>query len=668
MKQRGSGKQKWIAKGEEPPTAPDVYDKFAMLRVYKVAIEDKDKADYGYRTQERPGEEGASSRKVDRKELKKSKTGSSDQLDMTAQSSEAEMWANFANMNPFLQAYLGRTAFGMQGMLLPGGTTVMLRNIPYKYTRDLLVEQLNKGYAKQYDFVYLPIDFTNTNKSNVGYAFINFRLPATASQFIAEYHQAKTKDKLPGHASNKVCEVSYARVQGRDANMENLRDERFIEKLQDTPESQPLFFDENSEEMPFSKTLGTSSGRKKKGKGGATPSTPMSPAGFMMSPMFNPMMYAAGAFGQVPSAPPSVTLSSVLPASTAETMLRFKGLPTSFSRDQILEKLLADFKGDFDFLFVPVNNKENSNRGFCFVNFRTVEKAKAFTEKYNEKSAKEVFSLEDDASEACVVDQGRRVNIEKSVEKAQLHNKDDKEAWLPLLFDEDGKEQPCPKIGQAASAEAAPESGKGAKGKGKGKGGKNNPMPGFPGFNVPAGSSPQQAAALAQMAAFKSAAMFQQAQAQHFWAAAAASAHAGQGFDMPPSPSGKSPKSRGKGKGKGKEALPERKDGEPLSEEAKTAIRKQIEFYFSTDNLIKDMFLRANMDADGYTSLELISSFNRVSVYKATVDELAEIMAGSSILESDLVQKRIRLKDAELRAKWAKASTGDAAAPQAAAS
>jgi len=671
MKQRGSGKQKWVAKGEEASTAPDVYDKFSMLSVYKVALEDKDKADYGYRTQERPGvpgDEGASSRRADRKELKKSKTGSSDQLD-TTQSSEAELWANWTSLNPFLQAYLGRTAFALPAMfgVPPGGTTVMLRNLPKGYTRDLLIEQLNQGYEKQYDFVYLPIDFNS--KANVGYAFINFRLPATASKFIAEYHESKTKDKLPAYSSNKVLEVTFARVQGRDANMENLRDEKFIEKLQERPEWQPLFYDENNEEMPFSKTLGASSG-KKKGKGGATPASPMSPANFMMSPMFNPMMYGnMGAFGQTPPAPPSVTLSSVLPEVTAETLLRFKGLPARLTRDQIVEKFMTDFKGDFDFIFVPMNNKENSNRGFCFVNFRTAEKAKAFTEQYNEKSAKESFGLEEDTDEACAVDQGRKPSIEKSVEKAQLHNKDDKAGWQPLLFDKDGKEQPFPRIGQA-SAEAAPEGGKAAKGKGKGKGGKNSPMgmQQFPGFNLPAGSSPQQAAALAQMAAFKSAAMFQQAQAQHFWAAAAASAHAGTGLDMPPSPSGKTPKSRGKGKGKGKEpAVPERKEGEPLAEDAKAGIRKQIEFYFSTDNLIKDMFLRKNMDADGYTSLDLISSFNRVSIYKATVDEIAEIMAGSSVLEADLAQKRVRLKDAELRAKWAKASTGDAA-PQAAAS
>jgi len=53
-------------------------------------------------------------------------------------------------------------------------TTVMLRNIPNKYTREMLVNQLCVDYKGLFDFMYLPIDFKN--KCNVGYGFINFRI------------------------------------------------------------------------------------------------------------------------------------------------------------------------------------------------------------------------------------------------------------------------------------------------------------------------------------------------------------------------------------------------------------------------------------------------------------------------------------------------------------
>merc|ERR1719191_2149161 len=140
-----------------------------------------------------------------------------------------------------------------------GATTVMLRNIPNRYTRDMLIDRLNQGYEGKYDFVYLPIDFNS--KCNVGYAFINFREPLQAARFIQEFHGAKTKTCLPGFSSAKVCEVSYARVQGSQANMDNLRDEKFIEKLNEHAEWQPLFYDEKFEEIPFAKML--EKGRKR---------------------------------------------------------------------------------------------------------------------------------------------------------------------------------------------------------------------------------------------------------------------------------------------------------------------------------------------------------------------------------------------------------------------
>jgi hypothetical protein len=56
-------------------------------------------------------------------------------------------------------------------------TTVMVKNIPNKYTQRNLLDLIDGNYAGTYDFFYLPIDFKN--KCNLGYAFINFRNPTS---------------------------------------------------------------------------------------------------------------------------------------------------------------------------------------------------------------------------------------------------------------------------------------------------------------------------------------------------------------------------------------------------------------------------------------------------------------------------------------------------------
>ena len=41
-----------------------------------------------------------------------------------------------------------------------GRTTIMVRNIPNKYTQSLILEEIDETHKNCYDFFYLPIDFT----------------------------------------------------------------------------------------------------------------------------------------------------------------------------------------------------------------------------------------------------------------------------------------------------------------------------------------------------------------------------------------------------------------------------------------------------------------------------------------------------------------------------
>merc|ERR1712129_203579 len=84
-------------------------------------------------------------------------------------------------------------------------TTVMLRNIPNRYSRSTMLTLFNhKGFRRFYNFVYLPMDFRNG--VNLGYAFVNLLTNADAVSFMQAFegHNQWCFD------SAKVCEVSWA--------------------------------------------------------------------------------------------------------------------------------------------------------------------------------------------------------------------------------------------------------------------------------------------------------------------------------------------------------------------------------------------------------------------------------------------------------------------------
>ncbi|XP_019414899.1 PREDICTED: protein MEI2-like 4 [Lupinus angustifolius] len=88
-------------------------------------------------------------------------------------------------------------------------TTLMIKNIPNKYTSKMLLAAIDEQCRGTYDFLYLPIDFKN--KCNVGYAFINMIDPAQ----IIPFHQAFHGKKWEKFNSEKVAVLAYARIQGK---------------------------------------------------------------------------------------------------------------------------------------------------------------------------------------------------------------------------------------------------------------------------------------------------------------------------------------------------------------------------------------------------------------------------------------------------------------------
>ncbi|GMH32607.1 hypothetical protein BSKO_00441 [Bryopsis sp. KO-2023] len=90
-------------------------------------------------------------------------------------------------------------------------TTLMIKNIPNKYTQKMLLASVDEVLKGKYDFFYLPIDFKN--KCNVGYGFINVHEPIHIVPVMERFHNKKWER----FNSEKVCCVTYARIQGKNA-------------------------------------------------------------------------------------------------------------------------------------------------------------------------------------------------------------------------------------------------------------------------------------------------------------------------------------------------------------------------------------------------------------------------------------------------------------------
>ncbi|KAG0457187.1 hypothetical protein HPP92_022021 [Vanilla planifolia] len=102
-----------------------------------------------------------------------------------------------------------------------GTTTVMIKNIPNKLSKQQLLdllddhcftvnEKIHDEPSSEYDFVYLPMDFVSGN--NLGYAFVNFTCSVAATRFYREKHlkpwnsfgSRKGSERLLSHFENSI--------------------------------------------------------------------------------------------------------------------------------------------------------------------------------------------------------------------------------------------------------------------------------------------------------------------------------------------------------------------------------------------------------------------------------------------------------------------------------
>ncbi|KAL3320225.1 La ribonucleoprotein domain member 1 [Cichlidogyrus casuarinus] len=71
-------------------------------------------------------------------------------------------------------------------------------------------------------------------------------------------------------------------------------------------------------------------------------------------------------------------------------------------------------------------------------------------------------------------------------------------------------------------------------------------------------------------------------------------------------------------------------------------LARQIDFYFSPDNLAHDIFLRKNMDTEGWVPLSTIAKFNRIATLCSDIDEITEAVCECCMVEVDKDKRRVR--------------------------
>jgi hypothetical protein len=97
-------------------------------------------------------------------------------------------------------------------------TTLVVRNLDTYTSQQEFLDGVNRsGFAKKYDFAYLPRSYKDG--AGKGHAFINFKTPEAARTFAAAWHRSRHFSARDKSGQVVPLNVSVATHQGLAANL-----------------------------------------------------------------------------------------------------------------------------------------------------------------------------------------------------------------------------------------------------------------------------------------------------------------------------------------------------------------------------------------------------------------------------------------------------------------
>ena len=105
----------------------------------------------------------------------------------------------------------------------------MIRNIPINnFNQSDMIVLIDKEFKGQYNYFYQPKDMKT--HQGVGFAFINMAHPIFIIEFYLKFNGIRWCENISKCNSTKLCEISYANVQGLPEIKLELQDKKAMKK------------------------------------------------------------------------------------------------------------------------------------------------------------------------------------------------------------------------------------------------------------------------------------------------------------------------------------------------------------------------------------------------------------------------------------------------------